>query len=433
MKENQRDSGLLRAVGPFGLAASIVNVVIGAGIFAVPGVLASCAGVYAPLVFLVCALMVGAVAICFAEGGSRIPTSGGAYGYIAGAFGPLAGYVAGTLLWVGDVLACGGVAAALAGVATSLAPPQFAALVRPVVIVGTIGGMALVNIRGVAGAARFVSAATMIKLVPLAVFVIVGASAVHASNFIQTVVPTTEGLSRALILAMFAAQGMEVSLCVSGEVSRPNRTIPRALLIALFLITLAYVAIQVVAQGILGASLAQSTVPLADAMARVSPSLRGLMIVGAAVSMFGWMGSSLFGSPRVLFAFGRDGLLPSVLGRVHPRTRAPHVAILSYAAIAIGLALSGTFAELAILSALTSAGMYIMGCAAAWRLARSGVALAGEPLNYRWLGSAAVIGIASMAALIALATRAEMIGLAALIGASVVVYMLQTQAARLRR
>ena len=112
VSENQRDVGLVRAVGPFGLAASIITLTIGAGIFAVPGALAACIGVYAPLAFLVCGVAIGAVAICFAEGGSRMPTSGGAYGYVADAFGPLTGYVVGTLLWISDLLAAGGVAAA---------------------------------------------------------------------------------------------------------------------------------------------------------------------------------------------------------------------------------------------------------------------------------------------------------------------------------
>src|ERR1700734_4414433 len=114
LRMSQRDTGLLRTIGTRGLAANIVNGVIGAGIFAVPGALATCIGPYAPLAFLVCGLAIGAVAICFAEGGSRMPTSGGVYGYIEAAFGPLTGYVAGILLLVGDVLACGGVAAALA-------------------------------------------------------------------------------------------------------------------------------------------------------------------------------------------------------------------------------------------------------------------------------------------------------------------------------
>src|ERR1700678_2753040 len=89
---SQRDAGLLRTIGTRGLAANIINSVIGAGIFAVPAALAACIGPYGPLAFLVCGVAIGAVAICFAEGGSRMPTSGGPYGYIDAAFGPLAGY-----------------------------------------------------------------------------------------------------------------------------------------------------------------------------------------------------------------------------------------------------------------------------------------------------------------------------------------------------
>jgi amino acid transporter len=89
MNATSRDEGLVRKVGPWGLAASIVSIVVGAGIFAVPGALAKAVGPYAPLAFLACGLAIGAVAICFAEGGSRMPTSGGVYGYIESAFGPL--------------------------------------------------------------------------------------------------------------------------------------------------------------------------------------------------------------------------------------------------------------------------------------------------------------------------------------------------------
>jgi basic amino acid/polyamine antiporter, APA family len=170
--------------------------------------------------------------------------------------------------------------------------------------------------------------------------------------------------------------------------------------------------------------LAQSTVQLADAMARVSPELRVLMLVGAAVSMFGWIGSDILGSPRVLFAFARDGILPRSLGRVHERSHAPHVAILCYAVIAIALALSGTFAELAVLSMLAAAPLYSGGCIAAWWLARRGVALAGAPLNFRWLGAAAAIGVASMLVMVALASRAEIIGLLVMLAFGVVAYRL---------
>jgi APA family basic amino acid/polyamine antiporter len=424
---SQRDAGLLRTIGTRGLAANIINSVIGAGIFAVPGALAACIGPYAPLAFLVCGVAIGAVAICFAEGGSRMPTSGGPYGYIEAVFGPLTGYVAGTLLWLGNVLACGGVAAALADAAVSLLPPVFKAPAHAAVIVGVIGGVALVNMGGVARGARLIDWATVVKLIPLLIFLVAGAGAIHRANFVQAVAPGTLGLGRALILALFVLTGMEVSLSASGEVKEPARTIPRALAIAILTVTVLYIAIQVIAQGILGASLAQSTVPLADAMAKISPALRALMLAGAALSMLGWVSSDILGSPRILFAFGRDGLLPRSLGRVHPRTHAPHIAILCYAAVAIGLALTGTFAELAVLATLASSALYAAGCIAAWRLTRTGVARAGAPLNFRWLGTATVVGVASMLLMIALASRAEIFGLFAVIALSATVYLVQSR------
>ena len=428
VEEIQRDKGLVREVGPWALAASILSMVVGASIFVVPAALAAAIGPYAPIAFLACAVAVGSVAICFAVGGSRMPTSGGIYGYIQATFGPLTGYVAGTLFWVADLLACGGIAAALADVVTSVVPASMAPAVHAATIIGAIGSIALVNIGGVAHGARLVSAATALKLVPLVIFVVVGAAFVKGANFVQPTAPGIAGIGRAMILGVFAFMGMETSLCASGEVIRPNWTIPRALGIAMLATTLLYVGIQTVAQGMLGPALAASTVPLADAMAPISPVLKFIMVAGAAMSMFGYLGSDILGSPRLLFALARDGLLPGLLGRLHPRTRAPHIAIAVYATLAIVLALTGTFAELAVLSALATAALYILGCAAAWRLARRDVAVAGEPLRFRWLGAAVLIGIASMLLVIALASRAEILGLVVLLGLSSGVYLLQTRA-----
>jgi basic amino acid/polyamine antiporter, APA family len=194
----------------------------------------------------------------------------------------------------------------------------------------------------------------------------------------------------------------------------------------LFVIAL-YVAIQTVAQGILGPSLAASKAPLADAMAQIHPALRVLMLIGAAVSMSGYVASDIFGTPRQLFAFARDGLLPGALGRLHARSHAPHVAIACYAALAALLAVTGSFARLAVWSTLAIAALYAVGCAAAWLLARRRVALAGTPLNFPLLSAAAALAIVSMLAVIALGSREELLGLAGLVGLSAAVYVLQTR------
>jgi basic amino acid/polyamine antiporter, APA family len=426
MRASQRDAGLIRAMGPWALAAGAISMIVGAGIFAVPAALAATVGWYAPFAFLACGFAVGAVAICFAEGCSRLPTSGGIYGLVEATFGPLAAFVAGSLLWVACVLACGGVAAALADVVCSVLPQSARASVHPAVIVAVIGGIALINIGGVTRGARLVGAMTTLKLVPLLIFIVAGAgAAVHGLRWPQTVPPDAQDFGRALILGVFAFIGMETPLCASGEVRQPNRTIPRALAIAMLSTTILYMAIQLVAQGLLGPSLATSKAPLADAMGKINPALRALMLAGAALSMLGYVGSDILGSPRQLFALARDGLLPGVLGRLSPRSHAPHVAILCYATLAIVLALTGSFAELAVLSTLAMAPLYIAGCAAGWVLARRGVATAGAPLDFPFLGIAAVVGMSSMLALIVLGSRREIIGLVTLIGVSTLAFLLQ--------
>jgi amino acid transporter len=432
VEKPSRDAGLIRSVGPWGLAASIVNMVVGASIFLMPASLAANMGVYAPVAILVAAVAVGSVAICFAEGGSRIASSGGAYGYIEAAFGPLAAYVSGTLLWVSNVLACGGISAAVADAAVNLLAPEYRSIAHTLIIVAVIAGITYVHTGGVDRGMRLVKAATLVKLVPLAVFILLGVFAIRGANFDAPDTASGAGFGRAMILAVFAFTGMESALCVSGEVTRPERTIPRALLLAMGLSTALYVAVQVIAQGILGPALGSSTVPLADAIARVSPPLRLLLLAGAAISGFGYVSSDILATPRLLLAFARDGLLPRFLGRVNARTHAPTAAIVCYSLIALLLALTGTFVQLAVLSAMAVAAFYIPGCLAAWVLVRRGVAETGKPLGLRWLGLAMSVGIATMLAMIALAAREEILGLFALIVASIVVYLAQTRLA-LRR
>ena len=408
-----RDQGLRRGIGAFGLAAAIVNIVIGAGIFSLPAGMARSAGPYALVAYLLCALAMGAVVLCFAEAGSRVPTSGGTYGYVEAAFGPLAGFVAGVLLWLSCVLAAGGIASAFADALGGLVPMLQTPLVRAGVIVAILASLTLVNLAGVRPASRLIAVTTVIKIIPLALFVLVGAYFVHPANLSAGVVPDAGGIGRAILLSLFAFQGMETALGASGEVADPTRTLPRALVGAMAFIALFYIAIQLVAQGLMGATLAGSHAPLADAMATIDPRLGLLLVIGTAVSMGGWLGSDLLGAPRVLFAFARDGFLPGALGRVSPRTAVPTTAIVTHALIAALLAITGTFETLVVLSVLSACALYAGGCAAAWVLRRRGVAMVGTPLTLPWLGFWTLLGCASMVAVILLAQWDEIGGLAA--------------------
>jgi basic amino acid/polyamine antiporter, APA family len=424
--EGARDQGLIRALGPWSLASGIFSMIVGAGVFTSPAELGRALGSWAPLAILGCALVVGAVAICCAEGGSRIPTSGGIYGCVEAAYGPLPGFVCGILLLVGDLLACGGVTAAFGALTATLAPPAAAAAVRMITIIAVLGTIALLNMRGVRRGGQFVTIATLVKLVPLLIFVIAGLSAIHGSNL--TLRPVgSPAIGHAVLLSLFTFMGMEGALVVSGEVVRPNRTIPRALLLAIGGAAALYVAVQIIAQGILGGALAGSAAPLADAMTRIDPRLRVLLLTGAALSMLGWLGADILASPRILFAIARDGRLPALLGRLNPKTHTPDAAILVYTGVGALLALSGTFAELAVLSALATTVLYAYMCLAAWRLQQRGIALAGAPLNFRGLKVAAAVGLGGMVVMIALASPIEILGLVLLVGFAVLLYVLQAR------
>ena len=128
-----------------------------------------------------------------------------------------------------------------------------------------------------------------------------------------------------MLLLIFAFAGIEVALVPSGEVKNPARTVPRAIYISLAITTILYVLIQLVAQGILGGELANHpAAPLAEAATRfLGNAGRTLLLVGATISAFGFVTSDILSSPRVIFAFGRDGVLPAWFAHIHPRFRTP--------------------------------------------------------------------------------------------------------------
>jgi amino acid transporter len=411
-KITDRDRDLKRVVGPVGLAANVVNIVIGAGIFVLPAAVAREAGSAAPLAYVACAVIMGGVALCFADAGSRVPTSGGPYGYAETAFGPCAGFFMGGLIWLSAVLAAAGIGSALVDTLANFFPSLRDPVARACLIIVLFAVLALVNMRGAAPGARLVDFLTAAKLIPLCVFLVAGSVLVVPANLPLAAPPSTQGFGRAMMLAIFAFSGMETALGVSGEVRMPSRSVPIGLLAAMATVTLFYIAIQLVAQGALGGALSNSPAPLADALAPLSRGLSLLLTAGAAVSMVGWLAGDVFSAPRVIYAAARDGFLPAWLGLVGARSHAPVAAILVHVLMAALLALTGTFVELAILSTLATVGIYILGCASAMVLKKRGIAIAGTPIDLKGTGFAAVVGIGGMIWVAAQATLREILGIA---------------------
>ncbi len=376
------DKLLLRGLGLRQLTANIFNYTVGSGIFVLPGIVAATLGPPALLAYLLCAFIIGLVVLVFAEAGSRVTVTGGPYAYVEIGLGPLAGFIAGILLCVTDVGALAAIAMLLATYIAS-ALHLSGGIANSIIAALMLAGLAAVNIRGVTSGARLIEVATVAKLLPLLLFVLVGIFYVSPANLRWTHIPSASSVASTAGILIFAFAGIEAALLPSGEVRDAARTVPRAAMLALGFVTLLYLAVQGVALGVLGPALgADRVAPLATAAGSFAGSAgRSVLLVGAAISMFGWVSGSILAGPRAFFALSRDGFLPRQLAHVHARFRTPHVAIISYAVVAIALALSGTFEQLAILSNIAALGLYSMCAVAVVMLRRRNVRSDREPFR----------------------------------------------------
>lgn len=378
------DEQLIRGIGLSALTANIVNSTIGAGIFVLPALVAKNLGPAAPLAFICCALAMILFVTCFAIAGSRVSLTGGLYAYVEVAFGPYVGFLAGTLYCLTAICAVAGVVNvfvnSLAGIIPLLGNP----VVRIIAMAAVYGILAIINIRGVREGAGAVTVVTLAKLLPILLFLGVGIFFVQPANIGWSIWPGSKALGDTVILLMFAFVGIEVALIPSGEVKNPSRTVPRAAYLALVITTTVYILIQLVAQGTLGSDLANHPDrPLAEAAASFLGNFgRTVLLAGATISAFGFVTSDILSSPRMLFAFGRDGALPAWFAHVHPRYRSPDVAIATYATIAFGLSLTSSFESLAILSNVAVLLMYLLCFAGAWLLMRRDIRADGEPFLF---------------------------------------------------
>jgi amino acid transporter len=232
---------------------------------------------------------------------------------------------------------------------------------------------------------------------------------IHAPNLSWSGWPSSKSLGDAVILLIFAFVGIEVALIPSGEVKNPARTVPRSAYLALVITTIIYLMIQLVAQGTLGADLANHpAAPLAESAATFLGNLgRMILLAGASISAFGFVTSDILSSPRMIFAFGRDGALPQFFAHVHPRYRSPDVAIITYAALAFALSISGTFERLAVLSNVAVLLMYLLCCAACWVLVQRDVRSDGEPFNFPGMKIVPALAILAIVWILAHATVRE--------------------------
>jgi basic amino acid/polyamine antiporter, APA family len=374
---------LRRVIGPGALALIGINAIVGAGIFGLPSIVAAGLGAGAVLAYAFCAVLIGLVALCFAEAGSRVGGAGGLYAYVTVPFGSVVGGVAGTLLWLATFAASSAAVVNLLVDTVAVAAPAFGgSLPRALLIVGLYGALAAVNVRGVRHGVRLNAVLALIKLAPLVLLAVAGLFKVRTANLHWTGVPTLPALSHGAVVVFFAFIGLETALCTSGELKDPARTVPRAIAAALILVTALYVALQLTAQGVLGTDLPRTDAPLI-AVARTlwGPWGAGFMIAATVLSIAGYLTADVLCSPRVLYALAERGQLPGRLCIVHQRYQTPAAAIAGYAIICATLAVSGSFRQLVLVASSGTLLVYLLCCLGVLRLRARQVVTGTEPFQ----------------------------------------------------
>jgi len=413
---------LVRALGRWDLTAIGVNQVIGSGIFLLPALVAANVGAWSPWAVLAVGGLSLVIALCFAEAGSRFDATGGPYLFIRAALGRFVGFETGWMLWFVRAASWASVINGLADALSFYFPVLVNYGPRATLITAVIAAICYLNVIGIKQSAIAVNTFTVAKLVPLAVFVLVGAFYVNAEWLRPAGTVSWASASSSALFLVFAYGGYEVVPVTAGETRDPARMIPFALVMTIAIVAAFMTAVQVVALGTLP-GLGASRTPLADASVLFMGAAGGfLLTVGAVVSMTGNnVGQALTGS-RSLFALGEQGDLPPFFGRVHPRHHTPANAILITSGVALALALTGSFATLAAGSAIARLVVYAGTCVSVLVLRRPSFDGRVRPASFTIPGGPVlpIVGlIVSVAIIAGASTQQLVVGLGALVAGAV--------------
>ena len=356
MKEDRQ---LKRSLSLFAVVCLGLNGVIGQGIFFLPGKAAAQMGPAALIGLLIGAILCFCIALCFAEVGSRFQGTGGAYLYARKAFGNFVGFEVGWMTCCVAVIAWATLANGFTRVFAEFFPAIDSGNTQKLVSVGVVTGLTLINLKGAAMGAKIVKFFTVAKLVPIAVFILVGLFYIEPTNFTPFAPHGYDSIAETTMILLYAYVGFETMVVPAGEMSNPRRAVPLSLFIVISASAVVYVLLYIVATGTY-AQLAGTKNPVALAAGEFLGSFGGtLILVGIALSVFGTNAGAAFVSPRRFFALAERGDLPAIVGRVSPHTGAPVYAIVLTWGLAVSLTLIGSFSDLLVLGVVARFAQYI--------------------------------------------------------------------------
>ncbi|MEO6550072.1 MAG: amino acid permease [Ferruginibacter sp.] len=422
MKEN-----LKREIGVRSLTLAIINQTIGTGIFVIPALIAVNLGAAAVITYIVCGVLIFLIALCFAELGSKTTESGGVYQYIETAFGPYAGFLANNIYWLGaSVISDAALANALADTLKYFFPSLNNELFRISFFIIIFGGIAFLNVRSVKNGVRFIEMTAFGKLIPLLVLIIAGAGFISKENLNWTITPSINSIGSSSLLLFYAFMGFETPLSNGGELKNPKKTVPLGIFFGISCVLIIYLSIQLVTQGVLGATIeANKDAPLAG-VAGVVFGKSGIILitVATAISMLGALGGEILSMPRILFAGARDGLMPKLLSKIHPRFSTPYIAVLFYASLGLLFAIFGAFKQLAIIASASSLIIYLWAVIATLKLRKNNSSISEKTFKVPGGFIIPILAISVIVWLLSNLSGQELLGMVIFIFAFSLIYFL---------
>ena len=353
---------LNRSISKWAMVLLVINGVIGSGIFGLPSKAFKEVGVYSIAAFLVCAIAVFIIILCFAEVSSRFDKTGGPYLYALSSFGPMPAFLTGWLLLLTRFITYAALINLLVTYLSVFSDWFTLASSRIITIVLLTLFLAYVNHIGVKNSTRVNNFLTIAKLLPLLLFIIVGFFFINSENFKVQYIPDFSSFSSTVLLLVFAFGGFESVLVNSGEVKNPEKNLPFALLLAALIIASIYMLVQIVSIGTLP-SLASTDKPLAEASQLFMGKTGAIIIAfGAMFSVTGTLNAIMLVGSRLPFAFSEENQFPKVFSFIHPKYKTPTWSLLLFMTVTIIISLNYSFLSAASISAITRVMIYAIVC-----------------------------------------------------------------------
>jgi APA family basic amino acid/polyamine antiporter len=375
---------LARRLGLFDATMIVMGGIIGSGIFMNPSVVAR--QVTTPFLILFVWALGGLVALAaafiWAELAALRPEVGGQYAYLREAYHPLIAFLYGWGLLL--VIQTGGMAAVAVTFARYFLELTNLRVSDWLVAVVALGSLTVINCLGVRAGSTVQSILMVLKIVAILALIVCGLflagpeKAPEANSFISSkiggadfrvyratdVFPFLTTIGAAMVPVLFAYGGWQTASFVAGEIREPRKNLPRALIIGVTGVVLLYLLVNFVCVSVLGVSgLANTRTPASDVMRlALGPAGARAIATGIAISTLGFLSQGMLTAPRVYFAMAEDGLFFKSVGRLHPKSQVPILAIVIQGFFAILIALSGRYEQ--ILNYVVSVDFIFFGATA---------------------------------------------------------------------